>query len=372
MRRKIVIRQEELVVIRALRSIIAIVVVFLFFNAKASVDVLKVYRAKEYEKVIHLIEGKLIKDKSEPTYKDYVFLISSYKHLGDLDGRVKSLRKAVMKFPKKGALKRELSNALEVQSNSYSNNKSYDARKKGLKLEAIKILSDLYKEHPNKENFTALIKFYNREGDYNEAIGLLELYGRTNLKGRIYYTYLCEAQYNLELYSTAVQTCGKLISNFPSAEKGHFYYGKSLEKNGEAEAAYELFKKVSERFPANNDIQYEVGKTLILKGKTTKGLYHLEKHLSMDRSDEALVLKAETLFSLKKYDEALDVFISACKQHKEPRKPLLNKMRSALKSLDFFPDYKIKYKREIQKCKYVYRPYKKAFKNFLSEGYTKN
>ncbi len=361
MKQKIIFRKEGLSAnfIKTLRNTIVIVVVFSFFSTKASVEVFKNYEAKEYQKVIDLIQDKSIKNKGELAYKDYVFLISSYKYLGDLDGRIKGLKKAIIKFPRKDILKRELSKALEEKSNSYANNKSYDILKKDLKLKAFKILSDLYKKNPGKENFTALIKFYNREGDYTETVGLLELYGRTNLKGRIYYTYLCEAQYNLRMYLTAIQICGKLTVSFPQVGKGHFYYGKSLEKNGEAKAARESFKKISGRFPANNDIQYEIGKALIVEGKTIEGLYYLEKYLSIDKTDEALVLKAETLFSLKKYDEALDVFIVACKQHKEPRRLLLNKMRAAVKKLDFSLDHKLKYKHEMKKCKYTYRPHKK-------------
>ncbi len=89
----------------------------------------------------------------------------------------------------------------------------------------------------------------------------------------------------------------------------------------------------------------------------------------MELSDEALVLKAETLFGLKKYDEALEVFIAACKQHQEPRKTLINKIKAASKNFAPKTKYRDKYNREMSRCKYVYRPSRKAPKGLLGGSY---
>ncbi len=356
--------------IRLFRNISLIIVVFsisIAFGAEES-SVMTLYRQGKFKEVVGSIEV-IKKEGRKLSYKEHVLLVTAYKKLGDLDGKIAALKVATEQYPSKDAFKRELARSLEVKSNSYTKSKTYDLIRKKLKNESIEILSELYKESPTKENFTALIEYYNREEDYAEAVGLLEFYGRRNPKGKIYYTHLCKAQYNSKLYSTAAETCKKLSEAFPKSSDGHWYYGKALEKAGESQAAQETFLKISGRFPASGAIQYEAGKALIEQGETTKGLAHLEKHLKLEASDEALVLKAETLFGLKKYDEALETFIEACKQHQEPRKPLINKMKAAAKSFGSASEYRNKYNRETSRCKYVYRPNRKAPKGLLGGGY---
>jgi tetratricopeptide (TPR) repeat protein len=306
-----------------------------------------------------------VSQNQKPTYREHLYLIGSLRAIDDIDAQIRALKEAILKFKDKDLFKRELANALEKKANSYADIKSYTKIKKNLMLESITILSDLYEQNPSKENFTALMKFYKRQGDYVETLALLENYGKSNPKGPIYYTYLCEALYKGGLYSRAIQTCEMLKKSSPENETAHLYYGKALKKAGEEKTAHQNFVKSAGRFPASSNIQFEAGKALIESGETRQGLKYLDQHLKIDKSDEALVLKADTLYSLKRYDDALKVYVEACKQHQEPRKPLILKIRNAAKNLVGLPKLKELYEDEVRRCRYAYRPSKKSPKGVL-------
>lgn len=361
---------------KAFRNIFAIRVVFLLciqFGAQFAVAVspaVELYRAKEYKKVIELIESQEIKEGEVLPYASYAVLIRSYHKTNDLNGKIKSLKNAARDYPKKDIFKREMAHALEHKSNAYADTKPYTEVKKDLKLKAVTILSDLYDKSPTKENFTALIAFYNREKNYVESIGLLELYGRVHPKGRIYYTYLCEAQYNSMFYVTAAKTCGALKSRYPKSEKGHIFFGKSLEKTGETKAAAENFMAVVGRFPASSSIQYEAGKALISKGDKKNGLKHLNVHIKLEASDEGQLLRAVTLFEMNKYDEALKAFEKACKERKGRRKPLVSKLKEAARKFAPKTENRIRYDQEVRRCRYSYNTKRKMPKGLLGGSYT--
>lgn len=380
--------------IKSFRVMLLILLVFPSFYSLAEietkVDAVSLYKSKDFNGALKAVQAKRSR-KEELTYKDHIVLIKSYEKLSKHNQQLATLRSAVLLYPKRDVFKRELVKVLEAKSNSHNNNIAYakmleDAKKGNktaaeieilkrssmkvlLQAEAVKLLNDLYTDSPTKENFTALIQFYNEKEFYEEALGLLELYGRSKPKRVMYYSYLCEAQYKAKLYSTALETCRGLSKNYPKKDIGHLYYVKALEKVGELELAQNGLIELKGRFPASGSMQFEIGKALIAKGKYSEGLSHLEKHIKLESTDEALVLKAETLFKIGSYEEALAAYITTCKQHKEPRKPLFVKINIAAKSLDRSSLIRKKYEKAVRSCKYTYRPKKIVPKGVLGRSF---
>ncbi len=351
--------------------------IFLILNlcgavaAQAELEpVSELYKARKYKEVVKVLKGKKTKEGEVFSYKDYAFLIKSYHHLGNINAQLSVLQNAILDHPKKDIFKREKARALEQKSNAYVDTKPYREMKRKLKIEAFRILNDLYTKNPTKENFTALVAYYNREKNYDEALGLLELYARDNKKGRIYYTYLCEAQYQAKMYATSKETCGWLKTKYPNSEKGHIFFGMSLKKIGAEAEAEKSFVKVVSRFPASSSIQYEAGKALIKEGKRKEGLVHLEKHLEMEPTDDALLLKATTLFGLRQYDDALKSFVEACKTRTKRKKPLLAEFRKAAANFQKRTENRTRYEKEIKRCKYIYGVKKKVPRGLLGGGYS--
>ncbi len=354
-------------------------------------EALKLYKAKNYEKAIEVISLKK-SNGLKLSFKEHVVLIKSHQKLSNTNLYLSTLRQATRLFPKKDVLKRELSRALEEESESFKNQKIYarleaslrsnkdkkSEKKEGvsdeayikealsktakvsLKKEAMDTLYDLYIKSPTKENFTALIKFYERQKNHQEALALLELYGEKRRKGRIYYSYLCKIQYEARLFSSALETCERLINRHPNEETGHLYHSKSLKAMGQTELAQKRVVQLKGRFPASGSLQFEIGKSLISEGKIEEGLSHLQKHIEIESSDEALVLKAEALFDLGEYEKSLKAFVAACKQHKEPRRPLFLKMRKVASKISRSLPIRKRFDQEIKSCKYTYRVRKKG------------
>ena len=350
--------------IRCFRSFVAFLVIFniaAFSAAHADLSLTQKYRNKDFSGVVETLS----KLKRPLTSKERTLEILSYGHLGELNKKIRSIRKAIAENPKKDSLKRELAFSLESKAVSYADTKSYEKIKKKYQDEAATVLSDLYLKSSTSANFTALIQYYNRQKNYNEALGLLEIYARSNFKGKIYYAYLCEAQYHEKLYDSALSSCSNLVELDPLNDRGHVFIAKSLEFLGEKEQSDKKILKLAGRFPASAPVQLEVGKVLISQGKNKMGLKHLDMHLKKEVSDEALVLKAQTQFDFGDKAEALKTFVRACKQHKEPRKPLFRKMQAAIKKIEKADDLKRSYERELGRCKYSYRPIKPTPKGLL-------
>lgn len=326
---------------------------------------LDAYKEKNYKKTISLLSSK-----EKKTFKDFALLALALEKTGKLDQKIKVLEEASKYFPEKDVLKRELASILERRANAFpKNSKTFDKPRKDYKDRAAKILFELYQSKFSPENFTALVDYYKRNEDYDEALALLELYSRQHPRGEIYYTYLCAAHFNLKYYNKAKMSCAALMKNFPENEKGTYYHAKSLEALGEKEKAQNLFLEKVSRFPASHEFQLDAAKTLIERGKISEGLEHIEKHIALgNASDEALHLKAQTLFEQAKFKDALEAYVLLCKQKEEPRKPLIKEMTSkSEKILD--EELKKKFSLETKRCKYQYRPRRKVPRGYVGSRY---
>jgi len=329
------------------------------------VSLAKSIKAKNYSLVVEHLK----KIKRPLTKKERMYQALSFGRLNKLDQKIESLRAAAKQYPDTDLFSRELAAALELKADSYVNNLNYTKLKERLYVEAVKVLSDLYAKKPSAENFAALIQYHNRQNQYEETVGLLEIYGRKKEKGKIFYTYMCEAQFKATLYSAALKTCEKLSQMRPEYPEGHLYFSKTIAKLGEIELAQAKMVQLAGRFPASAPVQFEAGKVLIEQGDSTKGLALLEQHLKVTPTDEALVLKADTQFKNGDEKEALATFVQACKQHKEPRRLLLEKMKSAHRSLASDKSLKKTFEMELSRCRYSYRLKKKAPKGLLGGSF---
>jgi len=358
--------------VRVFRQILAICVIsFSLYSLEASyadLNLAQAVKSKNYQAVVD--HFKTI--KRVLTARERMYQALAYGKIGNLDQKIQVLRDAEKQNPEVDLFKRELAAAVELKADSYADSLNYSKIKAKYYSEAAEVLVDLYNKNPTPQNFTALIQYYNRQELYEETVGLLELYGRSKDKGKIYYTYLCEAQYKATFYNGALKSCGKLTEIRPDYPEGHVYHSKTIAKLGEKELADKKMIKLASRFPASAPVQFEAGKVLIESGDSEKGLSHLEKHLKVEMSDEALVLKADTQFKNGDEKEALVTFIQACKQHQEPRKPLLDKMKSAARKIKPSNDLKTKFDMELSRCKYSYRPDKIPPKGLLGGEYKKS
>jgi tetratricopeptide (TPR) repeat protein len=326
-----------------------------------ALDLAKSYKSKDYESIVEHLKGA----KHVLTAKERMFQALAYGKMGRLDLKIQALKEAANQHSTVDMFKRELAAAIELKADSYADTTNYSKIKDKYYAESAQILNELYNKKSSPVNFSALIQYYNRRELYDETVGLLEVYGRGKDKGKIFYTYMCEAQFKASLYTGALKSCGKLIEIRPDYPEGHIIHSKTIAYLGEKELADKTMVKLASRFPASAPVQFEAGKVLIENGNAVKGLKHLEKHLSVDATDEALVLKADTQFKRGNEKEALKTFIQACKQHKEPRKPLLDVMKSSARKLASSNELKDKYDMELSRCKYTYRPDKIAPKGIL-------
>jgi len=331
----------------------------------SSFDLSQAYKSKSYQEIVDHFKTV----KRSLTVKERMMQALSYDKLGDLDKKLQSLREASKQHDRVDLFKRELAKTIEAKADSYVSSANYSKIKTKLYSEASQILGELYESKPSADNFTALIRYYNRQNFYEESVALLNVYARSQKKGKTFYTYLCEAQFKASLFNSALKSCGKLVELRPDYPEGHLLHSQTISKLGEKELADQKLVKLAGRFPASAPVQLEAGKVLIESGNSEKGLEHLEKHLKVQVSDEALVLKADTQFKKGAEAEALETFIRACKQHKEPRRPLLKKLTAAHRSLASSSPFKKKYSMELSRCKYSYRPEKKPPKGILGGSY---
>jgi len=307
-------------------------------------------KAKNYSLVVdHLKTIKRPLSKKERMYQAL-----AYGKMNKLDQKIESLRASSKQYSDTDLFLRELAAAVELKADSYADTLNYTSIKAALYAEASQILSDLYSKKPSSENFAALIQYHNRQQQYEETVGLLEIYGRKKDKGKIFYTYMCEAQFKATLYSAALKI------------------SKTIAQLGERELAQKQMVQLAGRFPASAPVQFEAGRVLIEQGDSAKGLEFLEKHLEVSATDAALVLKAETQFKNGDEKEALTTFVQACKQHKEPRRLLLEKMKSAHRKLASDKSIKKTYEMELSRCRYSYRLKKQAPKGLLGGSFKKS
>lgn len=308
----------------------------------------ELYKKKEYEKIVSQFEA----GDEPPNYKDFAFLALAHKKLNNTNKLIQVLETAVTKYPDKDVLKRELSLAYEKKSNTYTDSKKHEAIKKEYFVKAITVLDELKEKKPTPENLTAFIHFYIRNQNFTEANSLLEIYSRDFPKGKNYYSLLCEAQFKQGHFSDALTSCGYLVKEKFAHDRANLYYIESLEELGKKELVKTELEKLPSRFPASANVHLELGKRHLEAGESQKGLEHLKKHIAIEPSDEGLVLAAEQMFENKDFEKALETYIQACRQHKEPRKPLILKLRTAASKIP--PDHPLakNYELEVERCKF--------------------
>lgn len=359
--------------LRGFRQICSFCVISFFMTTALAttdaVDLAKSVNEGDYQTVVNHLKTV----KRSLTVKERMFQALAYEKMGNLDLKIQVLREASQQHPKVDLFKIELAGSIELKADSYTKNLNYSKITSKLYSEAATILVDLYSNSPKPKNFTALLHYYNRRGMFEQTAGLLELYGRDKDKrGKVFYTYLCEAQFKATLFSGALKSCGKLVEIRPDYPEGHIYFSKTMAALGNDELANQKILGLAGRFPASAPVQFEVGKALIEGGESEKGLDHLEKHLKVEQTDEALVLKAETQFKNGNEKEALVTYVQACKQHKEPRKPLLEKMKTSMRKIKSSSTLKKKYDLELSRCRYSYRPKKQVPKGLIGGEYKKD
>lgn len=347
------------------KSLIFVVLslIFGFLTPTLAQDVVELYKRKDYKAALALIQSQ-----KEKTYKDYALQALIQDKLGDWDEKIKTLKKAAQAFPEKDILKRELSKTLEKRAKSYpEGNQIFAKLKTKLLNEAAQTLLELYKKNPSPTNFTALLNYYDRGEDYDETLALLELYAREHKKGKIYYSYLCRVHFKSKLYRDALRSCGYTAEHYPKEVESNFFYAKSLEETGKQQDAEARYVEMATRFPASQNFQLDAAKTLLKEGKVKEGLEHLEQHIQLgEPEDEALHLKAQHLFDLQNFDEALEAYIALCKQKEEPRKPLVKEFERQAKVIQDLQLRK-KYQLEAGRCKYDYRPKRKAPRGYVNQ-----
>lgn len=339
------------------RNFYSICIVFFLFGSESfgqESQVLSDFKLGKYESVVNQIETQ-----KDYTYKDHIFLAASYKNLKKYNKLIEVLKRASKKFPEKDLLKRELAQAYELKAKSYADVKIYQNLRKENFVKANAILNDLKITNPTAQNLTAYIDYYVRQKDYDEALSLLELYARSYPKGKNYYTKLCEFNFLAKNYDTSLVVCKKASKIEVSQKKSMLYYLKTLKNLGEKEMAEEKTLAQANRFPASVDLQVEAGKIESEKGNSKSSLDYLDRALKIKKTDEALVLKAEELYKIKDYQASLDYFIEACKQHKEPRMPLVLKIKHAGRSLAKKHPFRKKFLSEVDRCKFSYKPKRK-------------
>lgn len=331
--------------------IIFSVILGLIISEKSNADLAKLYKQKKYETIVSQFET----GEEPPSYKDFAFLVLAHKKLNNVNKIITVLEKAVKKYPDKDVLKRELSLAYENKSNTFTQSLKHEEIKKEYFIKAISVLDELKEKKPTPENLTAFIHFYIRNKNFTEANSLLEIYSRDFPKGKNYYSLLCEAQFKQAQFTDAIESCGYLVKEDFGHDLANIYYIESLEEMGRKELVKKELQELPSRFPASANVHLELGKRFLESGESEKGLAHLKKHIDIDPSDEGLVLAAEEMFLNKNFDGALETYIKACQQHKEPRKPLILKLRSASKKIPKSHPLAKRYELEVDRCKYQRR-----------------
>ncbi len=332
-------------------------------KAQRQKSAISFFKEEKGDEIIDLLSKNL----TSLSFKELVILSEAYKWNEDNLKRAQVLEYAKNIYPNKVSVQIELGRTYLNEALSFAPTDNFKAIRNQNIEKARTLFSTAVKEYPSLSSYKAYIDFLEKTPNSPDEVIQVIKEGSINIgKSPYFLSKLCHWHYEAGYIKSGIKSCNTAIEAKPNDSESHLTLAKLLADSGNKKGSRDSLLKTASRFPASANAQYFAAQILHDEGKIMESLKHLDKAIENNPPDEALVLRAKLLFNLNKLDDALEAYTLACKNHKEPRKPLIKSLKRNFHKVDEKDPLKSKYESALYKCKYVYRPERKKPKGFVS------